>query len=70
MVRRHQKRQKTQGLRAGRIFCNGAPANYVAPMGGYTQSGNGREMGGFGLEEYLEVKAMIGFDEPVEAVQP
>ena len=57
-------------LRAGRIFCNGAPANYVAPMGGYKQSGNGREMGVFGLEEYLEVKAMIGFDEPAEAVQP
>jgi aldehyde dehydrogenase (NAD+) len=29
-------------------------------MGGYKQSGNGREMGVFGLEEYLEVKAMIG----------
>ena len=53
-------------LRAGRIFCNGAPANYVAPLGGYNQSGNGREMGVFGLEEYLQVKAMIGFDEPVE----
>lgn len=48
-------------MRAGRIFCNGAPSNPVAPMGGYKQSGNGREMGVFGLEEYLEVKAMIGF---------
>ena len=38
------------------------PSNYVAPMGGYKQSGNGREMGVFGLEEYLEVKAMIGFE--------
>jgi aldehyde dehydrogenase (NAD+) len=47
-------------LRAGRIFCNGAPGNVAAPMGGYKQSGNGREMGVFGLEEYLEVKAMIG----------
>jgi aldehyde dehydrogenase (NAD+) len=54
-------------LRAGRIFYNGAPSNYVAPMGGYKQSGNGREMGVFGLEEYLEVKAMIGFTEPVAA---
>lgn len=51
-------------LRSGRIFFNGAPSNYVAPMGGYKQSGNGREMGVFGLEEYLEVKSMIGFDEP------
>jgi aldehyde dehydrogenase (NAD+) len=50
-------------LQAGRVFYNGAPANYVAPMGGYKQSGNGREMGVFGLEEYLEVKAMIGFIE-------
>jgi aldehyde dehydrogenase (NAD+) len=49
-------------MRAGRIFCNGAPSNNVAPMGGYKQSGNGREMGVFGLEEYLEVKSMIGFD--------
>jgi aldehyde dehydrogenase (NAD+) len=54
-------------LQAGRVFFNGAPSNYVAPMGGYKQSGNGREMGVFGLEEYLEVKAMIGFMEPVPA---
>jgi aldehyde dehydrogenase (NAD+) len=54
-------------MRAGRIFYNGAPSNNVAPMGGYKQSGNGREMGVFGLEEYLEVKSMIGFDPPVPA---
>ena len=35
-------------------------SNTATPMGGYKQSGNGREMGVFGLEEYLEVKAMIG----------
>lgn len=50
-------------IRAGRIFLNGAPSNNSAPMGGYKQSGNGREMGVFGLEEYLEVQAMLGFDE-------
>ncbi len=49
-------------LRAGRVFLNGHPSNMAAPMGGYGQSGNGREMGVLGLEEYLEVKAMIGFD--------
>jgi aldehyde dehydrogenase (NAD+) len=49
-------------LRAGRVFYNGAPGNTVAPMGGYKKSGNGREMGVFGMEEYLEVKAIIGFD--------
>jgi len=48
-------------IRAGRIFLNGQPSNTAAPMGGYKQSGNGREMGVFGLEEYLEVKALIGF---------
>ena len=51
-----------QQLRAGRVFYNGAPSNTVAPMGGYKKSGNGREMGAFGMEEYLEVKAIIGFD--------
>lgn len=50
-------------MRAGRVFLNGKPSNMAAPMGGYKQSGNGREMGVFGLEEYLEVKAMIGFDD-------
>ena len=48
-------------FRAGRVFYNGAPSNTVVPMGGYKQSGNGREMGVFGMEEYLEVKAIIGF---------
>ncbi len=50
-------------MRAGRVFLNGTPSNTAAPMGGYKRSGNGREMGVFGLEEYLEVKAMIGFAE-------
>ncbi|MFM0490038.1 aldehyde dehydrogenase family protein [Paraburkholderia graminis] len=49
-------------LQAGRVFLNGAVSNTEAPMGGYKRSGNGREMGVFGLEEYLEVKAMIGFE--------
>jgi aldehyde dehydrogenase (NAD+) len=56
-----------RGLRAGRIFYNGVAGNTVAPMGGYKQSGNGREMGVFGLEEYLEVKAMLGFTEAAHA---
>lgn len=48
-------------LQAGRIFYNGAPSNSDSPMGGYKMSGNGREMGVFGMEEYLEVKSIIGF---------
>lgn len=48
-------------IRAGRIYLNGAPFDRSLPFGGYKQSGNGREFGVFGFEEYLEVKAMIGF---------
>jgi aldehyde dehydrogenase (NAD+) len=47
-------------LKAGRIFLNGAPTNPAAPFGGYKQSGNGREFGVFGLETFLEVKAVLG----------
>jgi aldehyde dehydrogenase (NAD+) len=54
-----------QRLRAGRVFLNGVASNPMAPMGGYKRSGNGREMGPFGLEEYLEVKAMMGFPMPI-----
>jgi aldehyde dehydrogenase (NAD+) len=53
-------------LRAGRVFINGAVSNQSAPMGGFKRSGNGREMGVFGLEEYLEVKAMFGVADGLE----
>ncbi|GAA1402147.1 aldehyde dehydrogenase family protein [Catellatospora coxensis] len=45
-------------LRAGQVDINGAPWNALAPFGGYRQSGNGREFGHFGLEEYLETKSI------------
>jgi aldehyde dehydrogenase (NAD+) len=48
-------------IRAGRIYLNGTQMDRGAPFGGYKQSGNGRELGVFGLEEFLEVKAMAGF---------
>ena len=47
-------------LRTGMVHVNGAPGDPNAPFGGYKQSGNGREWGRFGLEEYLEVKAIMG----------
>ena len=47
-------------IRAGRVYLNGAPFDRSLPFGGYKQSGNGREFGVFGFEEYLEVKAILG----------
>jgi aldehyde dehydrogenase (NAD+) len=47
-------------IRAGRVYLNGAPFDRSLPFGGYKQSGNGREFGVFGFQEYLEVKAIIG----------
>jgi aldehyde dehydrogenase (NAD+) len=56
------------GLRAGRICFNGAATNSLTPMGGYKQSGIGRSMGVFGLEEYLEIKSVYGFAEEAAAL--
>jgi aldehyde dehydrogenase (NAD+) len=47
-------------LRAGMVHVNGAPVDHGAPFGGYKQSGNGREWGVAGFEEYLETKAILG----------
>jgi aldehyde dehydrogenase (NAD+) len=48
-------------IRAGMIHINGASVDQSAPFGGYKQSGNGREWSDFGLEEFLEVKAVMGY---------
>ena len=45
-------------LRTGQVDLNGGAFNTEAPFGGYKQSGNGRERGRWGLEEFLETKAM------------
>lgn len=47
-------------MRAGRIIVNYAGPDRMAPFGGYKQSGNGREWGRYGLEDFLEVKSIIG----------
>jgi len=49
-------------LRTGNVHINGAGPDFAAPFGGYRQSGNGREWGDFGLEEFLEVKAVLGYE--------
>jgi acyl-CoA reductase-like NAD-dependent aldehyde dehydrogenase len=45
-------------IRTGQVEINGAAFNPLAPFGGYKQSGYGRELGPFGLEEYLQVKSL------------
>ena len=45
-------------IRTGQVEINGGAFNVVAPFGGYKQSGIGRELGHYGFEEFLEVKAI------------
>lgn len=45
-------------IRSGTVHVNGLNSNPLAPFGGYKQSGNGREYGQFGLEEFLETKSI------------
>ena len=45
-------------MRTGRVDINGGAFNMLAPFGGYKQSGHGRELGRYGLEEFLEVKSI------------
>ena len=53
-------RRVASRIRAGNVHLNGAGGDMSTPFGGYKQSGSGREWGEFGLEEFLEVKAVIG----------
>ena len=49
-------------LRTGMVHINDAPLDALAPFGGYKYSGNGREWGARGLEEFLEVKSIYGYE--------
>ncbi len=51
-------------LRTGQVDINGGPFNMFAPFGGFKQSGHGRELGKFGLEEFLEYKSLQLKPEP------
>jgi acyl-CoA reductase-like NAD-dependent aldehyde dehydrogenase len=55
-------RRVARALRTGMVHLNGATTDLTAPFGGYKQSGNGREWGQFGLEDFLEVKAIMGYE--------
>ncbi|HEY7289773.1 MAG TPA: aldehyde dehydrogenase family protein [Vicinamibacterales bacterium] len=55
-------RNVARQIRAGNIHVNGAGTDPAAPFGGYKQSGNGREFSEWGLEEFLETKAILGYN--------
>ncbi|MEZ4599470.1 MAG: aldehyde dehydrogenase family protein [Syntrophotaleaceae bacterium] len=52
-------RRVARRLEAGQVEINGAGYNIKAPFGGFKQSGIGRENGRYGLEEFLEIKALL-----------
>jgi aldehyde dehydrogenase (NAD+) len=49
-------------IRSGMIHINGAGPDFSAPFGGYKQSGNGREWGAEGFHDFLEIKAIMGYN--------
>jgi aldehyde dehydrogenase (NAD+) len=54
-------REMARRIRSGNVHLNGAPGDMNAPFGGYKHSGNGREWGRLGMEEFLETKAILGY---------
>ena len=54
-------RRVAKRIRAGNVHINGARVDFGGCFGGYKQSGNGREWGEAGLEEFLELKAIFGY---------
>lgn len=56
-------RRVAKRIRAGNVHINNARVDFGACFGGYKQSGNGREWGEAGMEEFLELKAVLGFAE-------
>jgi aldehyde dehydrogenase (NAD+) len=54
-------RSMARRIRSGNVRINGAGPDFNAPFGGYRRSGNGREWGALGFDEYLETKAIMGY---------
>jgi aldehyde dehydrogenase (NAD+) len=57
-------RRVAKQIRSGNVHINGARLDFAGCFGGYKQSGNGREWGEAGLEEFLELKAIFGYTPP------
>ena len=57
-------RSLARRLQAGTVHLNFPPYDPYAPFGGYKQSGNGREYGAYGVDEFLETKAITGYEPP------
>ncbi|MEH6389307.1 MAG: aldehyde dehydrogenase family protein [Pseudomonas profundi] len=55
-------RRIARRIRTGMVHLNGAPLDNKAPFGGYKESGNGREWGHYGFEDFLEVKSIFGYN--------
>ncbi|MBT8088409.1 MAG: aldehyde dehydrogenase family protein, partial [Gammaproteobacteria bacterium] len=55
-------RRVASRMRTGMVHINGASLDSAAPFGGYKQSGNGREWGTHGIDEFLEVKSVYGYE--------
>lgn len=63
-------RQIARQLRTGNVYINYPAWDVGIPFGGYKQSGNGRECAEFGLEDYLEIKGILGYEAVESAARP
>jgi aldehyde dehydrogenase (NAD+) len=59
-------RRVAKRIRSGNVHVNGGRVDFAGCFGGYKQSGNGREWGEAGLEEFLELKAIFGYAPPAK----
>ena len=58
-----EARAVARRLRAGQVNVNGPEWDTFAPFGGYKQSGNGREYADWGIHDFCETKAIVGYEE-------
>jgi aldehyde dehydrogenase (NAD+) len=54
-------REVAAQMRAGSVYINYPDIDFTAPFGGYKQSGNGREYADFALNDFLEIKGVVGY---------